>query len=849
MNADSPEAKPAPHSRMIRPLILALTVSLAAADEKPPPLDAGSYNQWKDALKSATATPAGEVRALPGFRVELLRSAQANEGSWVAMAFDGNGRPVISREDKGLLRLTLPAKPGDPVPAEMIEDTLLEVRGLVFIDDALIANANNSRALVKLRDVDGDGKYEERTVLKETPGGVGHGRNQVAIDSQHSLWAIGGDDVKLPAGYDPGASLLRNCGDDRLFPASWDRFHWSNSVTPPCGHLIKTDADGKGWTLYCGGLRNPFGIAFNEDGEAFTYDADMEWDIGLPWYRPTRVVHLVSGADYGWRGASRPLPPWMPDTWPAVCDIGRGSPTAVMFGTRSTFPEPWKKALFILDWAYGIIYAVHLTPQGSTYSGRSEVFLQGRPLNVTSLDFGPDGAMYFVTGGRRTQSGLYRVTWTGELPPPEVKPVDQSAWEFARQARGRRLRLESLHSGAQPGRISEQMLEKHLASPDAFIRKAGRVALENPSVPLRRWQELSRGMSPAAAVEIALAAARSGGANSWPGLLERLHRPFWNALVDDERATLLRAAQIAFIRNGKPAEDELAKLLAFMEGVIPVGEARADQLGAELLIFLNSPRAVEKILPLIEKGATQEERLHYLFTLRHAKTGWTLNQRKAWIAAFRRESARAVGAHHLGVTLRYARADFEAALSAEEKTALTADLATLDPAAVSVPAVDPRPFVKAWTQAELEPHLAAVAAPERDLKRGRDLFKSQCAACHRYGAEGGVIGPDLSGIAGRFDRRTILESILDPWRVVADPYRYATATLKTGEIVSGRVLGDDGTALSLEVNPVEAGVGRKVLRSEAGAIAFSSQMLPGLANSFSQEELLDLLAFLDREGP
>ncbi len=837
---------------MIRPLIFSLTVSIAAADEKPPPLDAGSYNQWKDALKSATATPAGEVRALPGFRVELLRSAQASEGSWVAMAFDGKGRAIISREDKGLLRLTLPAKPGDPVPSELVEDTLLEVRGLVFMDDVLIANANNSRALVKLRDADGDGKYEERTVLKETPGGVGHGRNQLAVDSQHLLWAIGGDDVKLPAGYDSGASLLRNCSVDRLFPASWDRFHWSNSVTPPCGHLIRTDGDGKEWTLFCGGLRNPFGIAFNEDGEAFTYDADMEWDIGLPWYRPTRVVHLVSGADYGWRGASRALPSWMPDTWPAVCDIGRGSPTAVMFGTRSKFPKPWREALFIMDWAYGIIYAVHLTPKGSTYEGRSEVFLQGRPLNVTSLDFGPDGAMYFVTGGRRTQSGLYRVTWTGELPPPEVKPVDAIALEQSKKARFRRRHLEETAARQDPDKsYFEYGIDDSLQETDPFIRKAARITLERQSQSVvALWPDKGLRLATARGnLEVILAAARTTGATLQPKVLELLRTRNWQELSAEDRTTLLRAMQLSLIRAGSPAAGELAKLTSFIESVIPCAQPHPDILGAELLVFLGSPRAIEKILPLIEKAVTQEERLHYLFTLRHAKSGWTLDHRKAWIAAFRRESARAVGAHHLGVTLRYARADFEAALSVEEKTALTAELTTLDPATVAVPAVDPRPFVKAWTQAELEPLLAAVAAPERDLKRGRELLKSQCAACHRYGTEGGVIGPDLTGIAGRFDRRTILESILDPWRVVADPYRYATATLKSGEIVSGRVLGDDGTTLSLEVNPVEAGVGRKVPRSEAGAIAVSSQMLPGLANSFSQEELLDLLAFLDRGGP
>ena len=34
------------------------------------------------------------------------------------------------------------------------------------------------------------------------------------------------------------------------------------------------------------GYRNAYDIAFNADGELFTYDSDMEWDMGTPWYRP-----------------------------------------------------------------------------------------------------------------------------------------------------------------------------------------------------------------------------------------------------------------------------------------------------------------------------------------------------------------------------------------------------------------------------------------------------------------------------------------------------------------------------------------------------------------------------------
>jgi len=833
---------------MIRPLLFALLIPLTHAA---PPLESDTYNQWKQALKTTSATPAGEIRALPGFKVELVRPALPGEGSWVALAFDAKGRAIISREDKGLLRL----KPGDPAPPEIIEDSLLEVRGLLCEGDTLYANANNSRALVKLRDADGDGKYEERTTLMETPGGVGHGRNQIARHPGGALWAIGGDDVQPPAKFD---AVFSHYGEDRLFTAPWDKFHWSNSVKPPCGHVMIL-RDGQAPQLYCGGLRNPFGIAFNEDGEAFTYDADMEWDMGLPWYRPTRVIHLVSGADYGWRGASRALPAWMPDTWPAVCDIGKGSPTAIMFGTKSKWPEHWRRALYIMDWAYGIIYAVHLTPQGSTYIGKSEVFLQGHPLNVTSLDFGPDGAMYFVTGGRRTQSGLYRVTWTGEVAAPEVK-LDDVETRKAASARQQRRELEASH-GKGYGTAD---IPAGLRSPDAWIRKAARLTLEpgllRRRVPLdeaghgvdvtyHRWMKLAEEWPAASALEASLAFARISAGMSGDHLLRFLRTRDWPALSAGERTTLLRAIQLALIRKGERLTGEHGSLIPFLESIIPCGQPHPDMLGAELLIFLNAPRALEKVLPLLEKATTQEELLHYLFTLRHVKTGWTLEQRRAWIAAFRRESARAVGAHHMGITFRYCRAEFEAALTAEEKAALAAELATLDPSATAIPATEPRAFVKAWTLAELEPHLAAVAAPERDLKRGGQLFASQCAACHRYGPQGGVIGPDLTGIAGRFDRRTVLESLLDPWKVVADPYRIATATLKSGEIISGPVLGDDGAALSLNVNPVDADRAQKVRRDETTALTITSTMPPGLANTFSKDELLDLMAFMERGGP
>ena len=123
------------------------------------------YNQWKRALGTNAATAAEHVTALPGFTVELLRSAQAGEGSWVAMAFDPRGRIVVAREDRGLLRLSTASADTSSTQSawrvEIINTNLLECRGLLFAYDALYANANNSKGLFRLRDTDGDDQFDE----------------------------------------------------------------------------------------------------------------------------------------------------------------------------------------------------------------------------------------------------------------------------------------------------------------------------------------------------------------------------------------------------------------------------------------------------------------------------------------------------------------------------------------------------------------------------------------------------------------------------------------------------------------------------------------------------------------
>src|SRR3546814_13276356 len=124
----------------------------------------------------------------------------------------------------------------------------------------------------------------------------------------------------------------------------------------PGGYIVKTDSLGHEWQLVAGGFRNTFDITFNNDGELFAYDSDMEWDFGMPWYRPTRLLHVTKGAEFGWRTGHRKWPTYYPDDLPSLINIGQVSPTNLMHGEKAKFPNQYHTSIFALHWSFANIY-------------------------------------------------------------------------------------------------------------------------------------------------------------------------------------------------------------------------------------------------------------------------------------------------------------------------------------------------------------------------------------------------------------------------------------------------------------------------------------------------------------
>ena len=222
------------------------------------------------------------------------------------------------------------------------------------------------------------------------------------------LYFNSGNHAHLKGPIDP-ASPMNILYEGELLPHYNDPRGHAAGIVAPGGEIYRSDDEGKTWKRVAGGFRNQYDFAFNRLGEAFTFDSDMEWDIGLPWYRPVRVNQAIVGADFGWRTGSAVWPVTFFDSLPTTLDLGRGSPTGVTFYQGNTFPEGYDDSFLICDWSQGRILSVKLTPSGATYAGKATELVTGQPLNCTDIEVGPDGSVYFTTGGRGTQGGLFRV--------------------------------------------------------------------------------------------------------------------------------------------------------------------------------------------------------------------------------------------------------------------------------------------------------------------------------------------------------------------------------------------------------------------------------------------------------
>lgn len=849
-------------------------------------------------------TKVSKLKLPKDFKVDHLYSPSAHDqGSWVAMTFDDKGRMITSDQYGALYRLELSPIGTDSV--EKIErldiakantapgDTTkpkIEMgyaQGLLYAFNSLyvMVNHNSNKefekgsGLYRLQDTDGDDQFDKITLLKELDGQGEHGPHSIILSpDKKSLYVVAGNFTKIPE-----MDAYRNFPDgkvDNLLPLLKDPNGHDNTVNYHGGWIAHVDSTGTHWELISSGFRNPFDIAFNDDGELFTYDSDMEWDFGTPWYRPTRICHVTSGSEFGWRPGTDKWSPYFPDNLPALLNIGQGSPTNVIYGGNAKFPEKYRKAVFAFDWSFGIIYAIHLEPNGASYKAEGEEFVSGAPLPLTDGEIGPDGALYFLTGGRRLSSDLYRVYYDGK-ENTTVTNVSNAVADAGADARALRRELEAYHAAPKKGAVD--FVWPYLKHEDRFIRYAARIALEHQ--PVNEWQTRALNeKDPEILTQAMIALARKGKPASKNSMFKALATVDFEKLSEDKQLDLLRAFELVVTRMGAPDGAVRTQVIQYLDPHYPANTNKLNRGLSKLLVYLEAPGIVDKTLNLLETAKDEEsdktamrssdlilrnpqygmdiagmlskvppaQQTYYATVLCQAKTGWTPELHEEYFKWFREAFGYKGGVSYVGFIneARQEALTHVAKDQMEHYSSISGDELLTEAGNRLVEGPQPKGPGKRWTVEDALPVVEGKLSG-RDFEQGKLLFDAaRCSSCHTMRGTGGGIGPDLTQLGTRFSAKDMLEAIIDPNKTVSDQYAATVFTLNDGSSVLGRLKNEDDNTYFISQNPFAPDVVREIPKKDVVSKKYSyiSIMYPGLINRLNEEELKDLIAYLMAGG-
>ena len=840
------------------------------------------------------------------FKVDHLYSPSENDhGSWVAMTFDDRGRMITSDQYGALYRLALSGIGTDSLAsierldigrtnAELADTTKprLEMgyaQGLLYAFNSLYVMVNNrankdfekGSGLYRLQDTDGDDQFDKITLLKALEGQGEHGPHSVVLaPDKKSIYVVAGNHTDVPEM--DAYRLPPVWQEDNLFPLIKDPRGHANNRMAPGGWIAKIDSLGQYWELISAGYRNAFDITFNEDGEMFAYDSDMEWDFGMPWYRPTRICHVTSGSEFGWRTGNSKWSPAYPDNLPPVINIGQGSPTNLVHGMNARFPERYKKALFASDWSFGIIYALHLKPDGASYTAEAEEFLSGAPLPLTDGVIGPDGAFYFLTGGRRLESDLYRVYYDGKIEKDQnVQNVSTTASDDAEEARQIRRKLEAFHGRPQEGAVD--IAWPYLKHEDRFIRYAARMVLEHQ--PVSQWQ--SRALNekdPQVLIQAMIALARHGNKASKNVALKVLTSVNYTSLPEAKQIDLLRAFELVFLRMGSPEGSVKREVVDYLNPHYPASSNALNRSLSKLLVHLEAPGVVEKTLALLEtakddpaeKTASESSDLilrnpqygmdiagmlakvppaqqtYYATVLSEARSGWTPESHEKYFKWFKDAFGYKGGVSYVGFInkARLAALKYVPDNQLENYKNLSGEELLTNSGNELVSGPQPKGPGRNWTVEDALP-VVEENLSNRNFEQGKLMYDAtRCSSCHVMRGEGGAIGPDLTQLGTRFTSKDMLEAIIEPNKVVSDQYAATVFTMKDGASILGRLTNEDDNTYFISQNPFAPEVIREIPKKEVADTKYSyiSVMYPRLINGLNEEELKDLIAYLMAGG-
>ena len=764
-----------------------------------------SSGPWGNVFRKSVAPAPRDFEMANGLICERIYSAQVGDGSWASMTFGDNGVLYVSPERGRILRFdwngamasqnhTASVFELQQVMPQTIDLSIGSAQGMEWAHDSLYVNvagkADGGGGLHRLRDSDGDGRLDFKTLLARYGPPSEHGAHGIRVGPDGMLYLIHGNYTEAPLGayFNPltqERNAFENWQEDVLLPRIWDPRGHAHNIMAPAAVLWRTNADGTQWERIAGGMRNPYDIAISQHGEIFTYDADMEWDLGTPWYRPPRVLHLTPGAEFGWRSGSAKWMADYPDAVPALTNTDLSSPTGIELLEGSRFPLQYQSTLLLGDWAWGRILSLDLQAEGASYRGALHSFIEGRGLTVTDLEIGPDGWLWFITGGRGTQSGLYRVRHAepSSLTGGPTRAVAQPPLlEYRRK-------LEDWQPSAETTATdlpSELLFGLHHA--DTRIQTTARLALERAFTTSSKlqWKNLKPLIrrSNASTLQAAIAWLRTRPAEAVPSLSQLYAQKdgmiALRAQPSHLQRMILRSMMLIRLRgkdqfaDNEELQANWQTIRGYLSPQFPLDDPTANRMLAELLVHLQAPDLPSRFLDQIDAHPDQQNQLFYATLLRLVERGWTPELRLSYFY-WLHDASQFQGGASLQGFLNAISSDAQQRMTSEEWLAMQPELERhrdqqLEAAAASANTAKARSFHREWTTNDA---LAAVETqmPEADASRGADVFRQAlCIQCRRFDQQGGYLGPDLTASGRRFLTRDLLQAVIEPEWIKSDQY-------------------------------------------------------------------------------
>jgi hypothetical protein len=717
-----------------------------------------------------------------------------------------------------------------------------------------------------LRDKDGDGRCDERVLVAklDTKGDYPHnGLCGFAFDAAGDVWFGMGENL--------GASYRLLGSDGSVVEGGGEG-----------GNVFRCRADGKNVERIATGVWNPFHLCFDARGRLFVVDNDPD---SRP---PCRLLHIVQGGDYGFkfrngRKGLHPFTSWngeLPGTLPMVSGTGE-APSGMIHYAHPAFPDEYQGTLLATSWGDHLIQRFTLSPKGASFTAKVDSIVKGgdqfRPVALVQA---PDGSIvmsdwvdrsYPVHGKGRVWR--LRAKQPGSVAGPSRLPEDSVELR----------RMNSILAARSPKALAEAI--PALASDDPFLVSAAVEVLGRHGSP-----ELLQGpagdANPRLRLGALLALRRRGDASRLGAFLADADPGVRRAAIQwvGEEKLAAHAAGIEQAASKLPVTKEIFEAyLAANDLLSGRSASQVDQVGSEPLLLKLFEDAAQpavlralslrmlrrehpalttaKVLPLLEH-ADAELRLEALRLLSvradapaqdalRARTGDPLLGVDAVAGLSASTSAPETRKHLVGL--------LDGPLALEALRSLSGDLQqpevgeavgklaemkspVAEKARLLLNKAGPRPASKeAWMP------LASAAG---DAVQGERVFfhpkGPQCFRCHRVNGRGGMVGPDLTTIGHSLDRARLAESILDPAREVAPMFVNWRVMKKDGDVVDGRLLGEeaDGTLVLITAQAVVIRIKPKDVQEKQPSRL--SIMPEGLQNGLTPREFMDLIEYLSR---